>query len=70
MTLARVNQLSDDELLTYFSNNARYDASSPHQCYSIRVGAKVVFDADVERLRQKFFALVRNRPDLHPDYKP
>lgn len=69
MTLADANKLSDDELLTSFSNNAKYDASSP-QCYSIRVGAKIVFDADVDRLRQKFFALVRNRPDLHPDYKP
>ena len=52
--------LNDNQLFDYFSENARYDDTSPNMPYSIRFGSQSIFSGDTAELFQKFKAKVRS----------
>ena len=59
-TKDELSKLSDDALLAYFSDHARYDPQAPKGSqYAIRLGSKPFFSQDTSTLFQKFKAACR-----------
>ena len=44
----------------YFEQYSRYNASNPlYSRYSIRIGSRIIFDADLGVLHQRFMGLLK-----------